>query len=299
MTDEIPLAERFETQRPRLRAIALQLLGSNRDADDAVQEAWMRLARADAASIDNLEAWLTTVVSRICLDILGSARIRHERAWQVEAWPVEAMDASGRGDPEREALSADRVSVALLVVLEQLSPAERIAFVLHDVFALPFDDIARTLDRSAEAVRQLASRARRRLRGAPDEADAPSPGAAGREIVRAWLSAVQDGDFGALLSLLSDGAVLHADYGSSSESLHGAAEIAGRAALAARLAAHSQPVLIDGLPGVAVVERGRVVSLMAFTVADGRIVRLDVLADLTRIDQTGAAEAVAHDHRPE
>jgi RNA polymerase sigma-70 factor (ECF subfamily) len=293
MTDEIALAERFESQRPRLRAIALQLLGSNRDADDAVQETWMRLARADSASIDNLDAWLTTVVSRICLDILGSARIRRERAWIVEPWPDEPADRGGWGDPEQEALRADRVNVALLVVLEQLSPAERIAFVLHDVFALPFDDIARTLDRSPEAVRQLASRARRRLRGGADEADAPSPGAAGRVIVHAWLTAVQDGDFGALLSLLSDGAVLHADYGSSSETLHGADEIASRATLAARLAAHSRPVLIDGRPGVAVVERGRVVSLMAFTVAGGRIARLDVLADLARIEATGAAEAVA------
>jgi RNA polymerase sigma-70 factor (ECF subfamily) len=293
MTDEIALAERFESQRPRLRAIALQLLGSNRDADDAVQETWMRLTRADSASIDNLDAWLTTVISRICLDILGSARIRHERAWVVEPWPDEPADPAGWGDPEQETLRADRVSVALLVVLEQLSPAERIAFVLHDVFAVPFDDIARTLDRSPQAVRQLASRARRRLRGGTDEADAPSPGAAGRIIVGAWLAAVQEGDFDALLSLLSEGAVLHADYGSSAETLHGADEIASRATLAAGLAAHSHPVLIDGLPGVAVVERGRVLSLMAFTVADGRIVRLDVLADLAHIEATGAADAIA------
>lgn len=292
MTDEISLAERFEAQRPRLRAIAVQLLGSNRDADDAVQEAWLRLARTDAASIDNLDAWLTTVVSRICLDILGSARVRRERAWQVERWPDESADLEGWGDPEQAAVSADRVSVALLMVLEQLSPAERIAFVLHDVFAVPFDDVARTLDRSPDAVRQLASRARRRLQGAPED-DAPSAGSAGRAIVAAWLAAVQDGDLRALLALLSDGAVLHADYGSSSETLRGAAEIAARATLAARLAAHSQPVLIDGLPGVAVVERGRVVSLMAFTVAEGRIARLDVLGDLARIDETGASAAVA------
>jgi RNA polymerase sigma-70 factor (ECF subfamily) len=289
MTDENSLAERFEAQRPRLRAIATQLLGSNRDADDAIQETWLRLARTDAASIDNLDAWLTTVVSRICLDILGSARSRRERAWHVERWPDEPVDPEGWGDPEQAALSADRVSVALLVVLEQLSPAERIAFVLHDVFALPFDDIARTLDRSPDAVRQLASRARRRVQGAAPAEDAPSPAGAGRTIVAAWLSAVQDGDFAALLSLLSDGAVLHADYGTSSETLHGAAEIAGRATLAARLAAHSTPVLIDGLPGVAVVQNGRVVSLMAFTVDQGRIVRLEVLADLDRIDATGAA----------
>ncbi|GAA5096935.1 sigma-70 family RNA polymerase sigma factor [Microbacterium yannicii] len=291
MTGEISLAERFEAQRPRLRAIAVQLLGSNRDADDAVQEAWLRLARTDAASIDNLDAWLTTVVSRICLDILGSARVRRERAWQVERWPDEPADLEGWGDPEEAAVSADRVSVALLMVLEQLSPAERIAFVLHDVFAVPFDDVARTLDRSPDAVRQLASRARRRLQGAPED-DAPSAGSACRAIVAAWLAAVQDGDLRALLALLSDGAVLHADYGSSSETLRGAAEIAARATLAARLAAHSQPVLIDGLPGVAVVERGRVVSLMAFTVAEGRIARLDVLGDLARIDETGASAAV-------
>jgi RNA polymerase sigma-70 factor (ECF subfamily) len=293
MTDENSLAERFEAQRPRLRAIAAQLLGSNRDADDAVQETWLRLARTDVSSIDNLDAWLTTVVSRICLDILSSARSRRERAWHVERWPDEPVDPDGWGDPEQAALNADRVSLALLVVLDQLSPAERIAFVLHDVFALPFDDIARTLDRSPDAVRQLASRARRRVQGTASAEDAPSPGGAGRAIVAAWLAAVQDGDFAALLSLLSDGAVLHADYGTSAETLHGAAAIAGRATLAARLAAHSTPVLIDGLPGVAVVQNGRVVSLMAFTVAEGRIVRLEVLADLARIDATGAAGAVA------
>ncbi|MDL9981493.1 sigma-70 family RNA polymerase sigma factor [Microbacterium sp. ASV49] len=292
MTDENSLAERFERQRPRLRAIALQLLGSNRDADDAVQETWLRLARSDAASIENLDAWLTTVVSRICLDILGSARSRRERAWQVERWPEEPVDPDAWADPEQAALSADRVSVALLVVLDQLSPAERIAFVLHDVFAVPFTEIARTLDRSPDAVRQLASRARHRLHGAPPAEDAPSPGAAGRAIVSAWLTAVQEGDFRALLSLLSDGAVLYADYGTTSETLRGSAEIAGQATLAARLAAHSQPVLIDGLPGVAVVHNGRVLSLMAFTVAEGRIVRLDVLADLARIADTGATEAV-------
>jgi RNA polymerase sigma-70 factor (ECF subfamily) len=292
MTDNIRLAERFETQRPRLRAIAVQLLGSNRDADDAVQETWLRLARVDAASIDNLDAWLTTVVSRICLDILGAARSRHERPWVVERWPEEPPAPAASSDPEQAAISADRVSVALLVVLEQLSPAERVAFVLHDVFAVPFDEIARTLDRSPDAVRQLASRARRRVqRNAPEERG-PAPGRAGREIVAAWLTAVQDGDFGALLLLLNDDAVLHADYGSSSETLRGAAEIASRATLAARLAEHSLPVLIDGQPGVAVVERGRVVSLMAFTVAEGCITRLDVLADLTRIGTTGAAAAV-------
>lgn len=292
MTDEIPLAARFEAQRPRLRAIAVQLLGSNRDADDVVQEAWLRLSRADAASIDNLDAWLTTVVSRICLDILGSARSRRERAWQVERWPDEPADLDGWGDPEQAAVSADRVGVALLVVLEQLSPAERIAFVLHDVFGVPFDEVARTLDRSPDAVRQLASRARRRVQGAPEESS-PRPGGEGRAIVAAWLTGVQDGDLRALLSLLSEGAVLHADYGASSETIRGAAEIASRATLAARLAAHSQPVLIDGLPGVAVVERGRVVSLMAFIVSEGRIARLDVLADLARIDATAAKTAVA------
>jgi RNA polymerase sigma-70 factor (ECF subfamily) len=292
MTDDIQLAERFETQRPRLRAIAVQLLGSNRDADDAVQEAWLRLARVDAASIDNLDAWLTTVVSRICLDILGAARSRHERSWEVERWPGEPVEPSAWSDPEQAAITADRVSVALLVVLEQLSPAERVAFVLHDVFAVPFEEIARTLDRSPEAVRQLASRARRRVQGNSPEERTPAPGRAGREIVAAWLTAVQEGDFGALLLLLNDDAVLHANYGASSETLVGAAEIASRATLAARLAEHSLPVLIDGQPGVAVVERGRVVSLMAFTVAEGRITRLDVLADLARIDATGAAAAV-------
>lgn len=295
MTDPNSLAERFEAQRPRLHAIASRLLGSAAEADDVVQDAWLRLQRTDPTTIDNLDAWLTTVVSRLSLDVLGSARTRRERAWQVEAWEPEPADAGGWGDPEAETLRADRVGVALLVVLEQLSPAERVAFVLHDVFDVSFDDIARTLERSPDAARQLASRARRRIRGGSgDEDDRARPGdAAGRAIVDAWLAAVQQGDFAALIGLLSGDAVLHADYGSSTETLVGAAAIGERAVLARELAAHSTPVLIDGLPGVAVVRRGRVVSLMAFSVEDGRIVRLEVLADLARLAATGADAAVA------
>lgn len=277
------LAERFEHSRPRLLAIANRLLASTADAEDAVQETWLRLVRSDDGAIDNLEAWLTTVVSRISLDQLRAPRRRRELSWQVAPWGTGPV--SPDGDPEGEALRRDQVGVALLVVLEVLSPAERVAFVLHDVFGRPFEEIADVLERSVQASRQLASRARHRVRAGSRTADdgvRPQPWQA-REMVDAWLAAARDGDFNALLALLDGDAVLHADYGTGSQILHGARVIAEQAVLSARLAAHSTPLWVGGRPGVAATMHGRVVSLMAFTIAGGRIKALDVLADAQRL----------------
>jgi RNA polymerase sigma-70 factor (ECF subfamily) len=277
--NEKELAQRFECARPRLRAIATRLLGSNADADDAVQETWLRLARSDAAAIENFDAWCTTVVSRISLDILRAPRSTRVHSWNVEPWRDEPVDPA----PDLADLVAqsDRVNVALLVVLDTLTPTERIAFVLHDVFGQPFDEVAEAVDRSPAAARQLASRARRRLRetSAPARADRHR----GRALVEAWLSAVQEGDLDGLLGLLHEDATLHADYGSTTQTLSGANEIAAQAVLAARLAAHSVPVLIDGQPGIAATFGDRIVSLMIFEVSDGRIIALDVLADPQRL----------------
>ncbi|MFB2596480.1 sigma-70 family RNA polymerase sigma factor [Herbiconiux sp. P17] len=289
MTDRTELARRFEQQRPRLRAIAAQLLGSTADADDAVQETWLRLDRVDDDGIRNLDAWLTTVVSRVSLDLLRAPRRTRESSWQVSPWRDEPVAAAP--DPAEVVAGADGVSVALLVVLEQLSPAERIAFVLHDVFGQPFEQIAAVLERSPDAARQLASRARRRVRGAPEPASAS--GATSRRIVDAWLLAAEGGDFAALLSLLDENAVLHADFGASTQVIEGAEGIASQAVLSARLAAHSTPVLIDGLPGVAAVLNDRVVSIMAFDIAGDRIVGLRVLADPRRLDALGVHGALA------
>ncbi len=291
MTDRRILARRFETERPRLTAIATRLLGSAADAEDAVQEAWLRLERTDLQPIENLDAWLTTVVSRVSLDMLKAPRRTREDSWQVQPWRDEpaAVDA----DPADAAARNDDISVALLVVLELLSPAERLAFVLHDVFGRPFEEIATVLERTPDATRQLASRARRRVRGA-SAPERPSP-ARTREVVDAWLRAARKGDFGALLSLLDDGAVLRADFGTSTQVIEGARAIAEQAVLSARLAAHSTAVRIGGRPGVAAVLHGRVVSIMAFTLEEGRITALDVLADPARLADLRVDEIVAGD----
>lgn len=285
MSDRRILAGRFEAERARLHAVATRLLGSRADADDAVQEAWLRLDRTDAESIENLTAWLTTVVSRISLDMLRAPRRSRERSWHVEPWSEEpiARDA----DPAELVSQSDQIGVALLTLLEMLSPAERIAFVLHDVFGRSFEEISNVLERSPDASRQLASRARRRLRGAEQPVQ---PGRAhSRRIVEAWLTAAQDGDLTALLSLLDDGAVLHADYGSSTQVVTGAQAIAEQAVLSGRLAEHSTPILIDGRPGVAAILRGRVISIMAFDIDDHRITGLNVMAGRDRLEGVGAA----------
>lgn len=279
MTDERMLAQRFDAQRPRLVQIATRLLGSTGEAEDGVQDAWLRLQRVDADELQNVDAWLTTTVSRLSLDVLRSARHQRERSWAVTEWSDVA--ATTVGNPERDAAQGERVAVALTAVLDLLSPAERLAFVLHDVFGLPFDEIAAMMERSTDATRQLGSRARRRVQGAAPAAARDRR--AERPIVEAWLSAVEGGDFSALLGLLDEGAVLRADYGTHSQEITGARQIAASASVAARLAAHSVPVRIDGRPGVVAILRDRIVSLMSFEIRDGRIVGLDVLADPGRI----------------
>ncbi|MET0297266.1 MAG: sigma-70 family RNA polymerase sigma factor, partial [Microbacterium sp.] len=206
MTEPSALARRFETARPRLRAIARRLLGSDADAEDAVQETWLRLGRVDVDRVDNLDAWLTTVVSRVSLDMIRAPRRTRERSWHVEPWRDEPV-STGR-DPAEAVEAADRVNVALMVVLDTLGPVERIAFVLHDVFGQPFDEIAEVVQKSPAATRQLVSRARRRLHAAPEPSRSPS-----RRVVEAWLTAAREGDLRALLELLDEGAVLHADFG--------------------------------------------------------------------------------------
>jgi RNA polymerase sigma-70 factor (ECF subfamily) len=288
MTDQGSLVRRFESARPRLLAIARRLLSSTPDAEDAVQEAWLRLSRADVSAIDNLDAWLTTVVSRVSLDILRAPRRARERSWNVEPWPVEPPSTAD--DPAVTVERTDQVTAALVIVLDALSPAERVAFVLHDVFGRPFEEVADALDRSPEAARQLASRARRRVRNATDPSR-PEPRNA-RRMIDAWLMAAERGDITALLTLLDDGAVLRADYGTSTQVVSGAQAIAGQAVLSGRLAAHSTPVLIGGRPGVAAVIGGRVVSIMAFDVAGAAIKGLDVLADSTRLDALRVADVL-------
>lgn len=291
MADPDDLARRFEAARPRLRAIATSMLGSTVDAEDVVQAAWLRLERVDSTEIENLDAWLTTVVSRLSLDQLRSPRRVREQSWQVEPWRDEPVATSP--DPADVVADADRVSVALLVVLERLTPAERIAFVLHDVFGRPFDEVAEVIQRTSPAARQLASRARRRLREASEPARSDRRRA--RRLVDAWLKAVQDGDVRVLLELLDEGAVLHADFGTHTRTLSGARDIVAQALLSARLAAHSTPVLIGGRPGVAAVVNGRVVSIMAFAIDDDRIASLKVLADPRRLAELDPSSALGRD----
>ena len=278
------LAERFEEHRTRLRAVAYRMLGSLSEADDAVQEAWLRLSRSDAAAVENLGAWLTTVVARVSLNMLRSRAVRRE----VHV-PEPIVDRAEAIDPEHEALLADSVGLALLVVLETLSPPERLAFVLHDIFALPFDEIAPIVDRSPEAARQLASRARRRVRGentAPD-ADLSTQ----REVVDAFLAASREGDFEALLEVLDPDVVLRADLGplGVSREVRGAATVATQALGYSRIGLLLQPALINGAAGLVSTRDGEPFSVGGFTVRNRRIVAIDILADperLRRLDLT-------------
>ena len=284
MEENVWLAERFEDQRSRLRAVAYRMLGSVSEADDAVQDAWLRLDRAGADGVDNLAAWLTTVVARVCLNRLRTRAQRREEPLDVHVPDPIISHATGI-DPEQEALLADSVGLALLVVLETLTPAERLAYVLHDMFAVPFEDIATMIDRSPAAARQLASRARRRLRG---QAPAPDPDLARqREVVDAFFAASRAGDFEALVAVLDPGIVLRSDAGPTLPRLNlvlrGATTVAGQALTARRLSPYVRPALVNGVAGVVVVAHGRPLSVMAFTVADGRIVAIDVLADPARL----------------
>jgi RNA polymerase sigma-70 factor (ECF subfamily) len=285
MTENEFLAESFEEHRTHLRAVAYRMLGSTTEADDAVQEAWLRLSRTDASEVENLGGWLTTVISRVCLNMLRSRKTRREDPLEEAHVPDPIVDREDGTDPEHEALLADSVGLALQVVLESLSPAERLAFVLHDMFAIPFDEIAPIVDRSPDATRQLASRARRRVRGG-----APTPDvdlARQREVVDAFFAASREGDFDALVAVLDPDVVLHADGGAlrpdATVLVQGAEEVASRAMTFRRLGPHVRPALVNGIAGVVVMPQGRPFSIMSFTVRGGRIVEIHALADPERL----------------
>ncbi|MEU5069824.1 sigma-70 family RNA polymerase sigma factor [Streptomyces virginiae] len=291
MSGEEMLARRFEEHRPHLRAVAYRMLGSLSEAEDAVQEAWLRLSRSDADAVENLGGWLTTVVGRVCLDMLRSRTTQREDPLHDEDGRVRLPDPvvsrADSLDPEQEVLLADSVGIALMVVLETLPPAERLTFVLHDLFAVPFDEIAPVLGRTAAATRQLASRGRRRVQGVVPAPD-PDP-ARLRAVVDAFLAASRGGDFAALVDVLDPEVVARSDGGALLPSLvrRGAAEVASQAITFARLAEAARPVLVNGLPGVVALAESRAMSVMAFTVRDGRIIALDILTDperLARID---------------
>jgi RNA polymerase sigma factor (sigma-70 family) len=278
------LAERFEEHRTHLRAVAYRMLGSVSEADDAVQEAWLRLSRSDAKAIDNLGGWLTTVVARVCLNVLRSRAARREEPLGVHV-PEPILSRADGLDPEHEALLADSVGLALLVVLEMLAPAERLAFVLHDMFAVPFDEIAPIVGRSPTAARQLASRARRRVQG-----EAPPPTAdlaRQREVVDAFFAAARCGDFEALVAVLDPDVVLRSDGGlqrpGATAVVHGAEAVARRALMFARMSPFVRPALVNGAAGVVVAPQGQPFSVMGFTVVDGKIVAIDALADPDRL----------------
>jgi RNA polymerase sigma-70 factor, ECF subfamily len=282
VNDQDWLAERFETSRPQLRAVAYRMLGSLSEADDAVQEAWLRLSRSDVSSIESLSAWLTTVVGRVCLDMLRSRRSRREEPLAGRV-PDLLVDRVNGIDPEHEALLADSVGLALLVVLETLSPPERLAFVLHDIFAVPFDEIAPIVDRSPEATRQLASRARRRVRGEATVPDADLD--TQRKVADAFPAAARDGDFEALLELLDPDVVLRADLGpvGGSRELRGAKACADQAIFYSRLGLVVQPALVNGVVGAVATLDGEPYSVGAFTVQGEKIVAIDILADPDRL----------------
>jgi RNA polymerase sigma factor (sigma-70 family) len=280
------LAERFQAHRPRLRAVAYRLLGSASEADDAVQEAWLRLDRADINGVRNLGGWLTTLVARECLDLLRARTARREQPLGVHL-PDPLVGADGV-DPEQQALLAEGVGLALLVVLDTLAPAERLAFVLHDMFAIPFEEIAPIVGRSPAAARQLASRARRRLQGA---APVPDPDLARqRAVVDAFFAAARGGDFAALLGLLDPEVVVRADAGAvpvgAPRVVRGAAAVAEQVLAAGgfgRFGQSARPVLVNGAAGVVLVARGRPVAVVGFTVRGGRIIAIDILADPARL----------------
>jgi RNA polymerase sigma-70 factor (ECF subfamily) len=276
------LAQRFEEHRTHLRAVAYRMLGSLSEADDAVQQAWLRLSRADTSEVENLRGWLTTVVARLSLNMLRSRKARREEplAGRLPDLLVDRADAI---DPEHEALLADSVGLALLVVLETLSPPERLAFVLHDIFAVPFDEIAPIVDRSPEAARQLASRARRRVRADRTVPDADLE--TQRAVADAFLAAARDGDFDRLVAVLDPDVVLRADLGpvGGSREVHGAAAVAGQALSYAQIGLDIRPALINGVAGAVTFLDGQPFSIAALTVRNGKIVELDFLADPERL----------------
>ncbi|MCT9091263.1 sigma-70 family RNA polymerase sigma factor [Streptomyces sp. ASQP_92] len=291
MVDDEYLARRFEEHRGHLRAVAYRMLGSLSEAEDAVQEGWLRASRADSDAVDNLGGWLTTIVARICLNMLRARGTRREAALDVEEYeyvhvPDPVLGPVDVADPEQEVLLADSVGLALMVVLETLAPAERLAFVLHDMFAVPFEDIAPIVDKTPAATRQLASRARRRVQG---RVPSPSPSpdrARRREVVDAFISAARGGGFEALLALLDPDVVLRADAGAlpTTKLLRGARAVAEQAATFRKLAALNRVVLVNGVPGILAASEGRALAVLAFSLgADGRITELNILADPARL----------------
>jgi RNA polymerase sigma-70 factor (ECF subfamily) len=286
MDDQEFLAERFEAHRSHLRGVAFRMLGSLTEADDAVQESWIRLSRSDTSDVDNLRAWLTTVVGRVCLNMLRSRRTRREASLETHI-PDPIVSPEAGLDPEREALLGDAVGLAMLVVLDSLTPAERVAFVLHDVFALPFDEVAPIVGRTPTAARQLASRARRRVQGA----SVPDVDLDGQwAVVDAFLAAARDGDFGRLMAVLDPEVVLRSDGGDARPQLvsfvRGAKGVAEGALTFRRFAETATRVLVNGLPGgIAWAPDGSPFAVLALTVRGGRIVKIDVLADPDRLRQ--------------
>ena len=280
------LTREFEAHRRHLRSVAYRMLGSLSEADDAVQEAWLRVNRAGADGVDNLAGWLTTIVGRVCLDMLRTRRSRREEPLGPSV-PEPIVGRLDGDDPEHEALLADTVGLALLVVLETLSPAERLAFVLHDLFGVPFDDIAPIVGRTSTATRQLASRARRRVQGEVPPADGDPRRA--QEVAEAFLAAARQGDFDGLVAVLAPDAVMRIDTGvltgpGASRVLRGAQEIAREATIFGRgEAGFARPALVNGGPGFAVVRDGRVFSVAGFTVAGGRVAEIDLLVDPVRL----------------
>jgi RNA polymerase sigma factor (sigma-70 family) len=279
------LTERFQEQRPHLRAVAYRMLGSVSEADDALQETWLRIRSEDPGRVENMQAWLTTIVGRVCLNMLRARQARREVLSDVRV-PDPIVSLEDGADPEQDALVADSVGLALLVVLDALRPPERLAFVLHDVFGVPFADIAAALDRSEAAAQQLASRARRRVHGSPKpDLDLGRQ----REVVDAFFAASRDGDFDALVAVLDpdvelriDGGVLRAE---ASLILRGAHTVAAYSATYSKLYPSVRPALVNGAAGAVVAPAGRVFSVMAFTVTNGKITRVDALADPERLGQ--------------
>jgi RNA polymerase sigma-70 factor (ECF subfamily) len=294
MTEDNVLTEGFEANRSHLKGVAYRMLGSLSDAEDAVQEAWIRVSRAHTGDVENVGGYLTTVVARVCLNMLQSRKSRHEESLDDSYVPDMIVTSANGSDPEEEAVLADSVGLGLLVVLEMLTPAERLAFVLHDVFAVSFDEIAPIIGRTPVAARQLASRARRRVQGAAPETNA-SP-LEQRRVVDAFLAAARDGDFEGLVSLLDPEIVLRSDGGSLRPNLsafvRGAAEVAGRAMSFHQPMEWIHAALVNGVAGVVVAPEGRPFSVIAFTVRDGKVVAIDALADPERLARLDLSEVI-------
>jgi RNA polymerase sigma-70 factor (ECF subfamily) len=285
------LADRFEEHRTHLRAVAYRMLGSLTEADDAVQDAWLRVSRAGANEVENLGGWLTTIVARVCLNMLRSRNTRREESLG-DRLPDPVISRDGQLQPEEEALLADSVGLALLVVLDTMTPAERLAFVLHDMFQLPFEEIAPMVGRSPAAARQLASRARRRVKGA--EIPAPDPDLARqRDVVDAFFLAARAGNFDTLVALLHPDVVLRSDFGARRPAapavIRGAEAVAGQAFRGAIPAAVVRPALVNGAAGAVITVGGRPFAVMGFTVTEGRIVEIDAIADPERVRRIAAA----------